>query len=144
VAVLALDRRVLRTGVLLGLVVVAARAAFLAQVLHREVLPFLDVAEAIEVVGEAVAVHAEVRRDHEVPGDENHGDQSDRDPQGAEHMILHGPSRAMSAMPPFAGAKGHGARATRKLPADPPLSPQAQKRLAAWASFIWCALGKTS
>lgn len=55
----------------LRIVLVTLKARVRTLILNREVLPVLDTAEAIEVVGEAVAMHAKVIRHQQQPGKKN-------------------------------------------------------------------------
>ena len=72
VAVFTFD--VLMTGVIERneIFLVTLLAVLPALVLDREIFPFLDIAEAMEAVGKVLAMHAEVIRNQECPGDEYH------------------------------------------------------------------------
>jgi hypothetical protein len=82
-AVLALDRRVRRCIEHLDLFLVTLDAALASQVFDGKVLPLLHVAQPMEVIGKTRAVNPEIFRYQELPGDENHHDQSDSQPQRA-------------------------------------------------------------
>jgi hypothetical protein len=58
-------------------------------VLDRELLPLIDVAQAMEVVRKAVAVYAKVFGNEEFPGNEDECYESDCDPQGVQYVWLH-------------------------------------------------------
>jgi hypothetical protein len=71
VAIFALHPLVWRATMRFRIVLVALKARIRTLILNREILPVLDIAEAIVVVGKAVAVHAKVIRHHQQPGEEN-------------------------------------------------------------------------
>jgi hypothetical protein len=71
VAVFALHPLVRRATMRLRIVLVALKARIRTLILDREVLPLLDVAQAMIVVGKTVAVHAKVIRYQQEPGEEN-------------------------------------------------------------------------
>jgi hypothetical protein len=50
------------------IVFVTLETGFVALILDRKILPFLDVAEPIVVVGKTVAMDTEIVRYHELPG----------------------------------------------------------------------------
>jgi hypothetical protein len=58
-------------------------AALAPLVLDGKVLPFLYVAQPIEVVGKTIAVNPKVFRDHELSGYKDYNYQSDSQPQRA-------------------------------------------------------------
>jgi len=64
-------------------------AGVITLVFDRKILPLLDIAEAMEVVSEAIAVHTEVIRNQKAPGDQDQSDQSDREPQRVQYVSLH-------------------------------------------------------
>jgi hypothetical protein len=53
---------------------VAFGAALPALVFDRKIFPLIDIAQAIEVVGEGVTVNAKILRYHEVPGNHYQND----------------------------------------------------------------------
>ena len=69
-AALAFDAFVRRSPVLPDIGFVTFSAGILPTVLHGKILPFLNIAEAMIIVGEAVAVNAKVVRDQKTPGQE--------------------------------------------------------------------------
>ncbi len=70
-AVLAFNAFVRPAPVGSHIICVALGAIFLALVLDRKILPFLDIPETVIVIGKAFAVYAEVLGNEEVPGDED-------------------------------------------------------------------------
>jgi hypothetical protein len=120
-AVFALDCCVLRGTVHLAVLTVAPGTTLHALVLDRDVLPLLDVAQAIEVVCKRLAVYTEVIGDHEMPGDQNHGDKANRYPERAEYMVLHAISRVVRTMRPTSESvpTNSGARVDVKPPYPP-------------------------
>jgi hypothetical protein len=80
VAVLALHPLVRRTTVRPRIVFVAFKAGIGTLVLYREVLPFLDVSQAMVVIGKALAVYAKVFRHQKKPGEKNKSNYPNCDP----------------------------------------------------------------
>jgi len=89
VAVLALDALVRTTPVGLEVVLVALGARVLALVLDGKLFPLLHVSLTIEIVGEAVAMNAEIIRHQEEPGDKDQTYETDCHPQRVKHVSLH-------------------------------------------------------
>jgi len=89
VAVFTLDGLMSRTIDLLQVFLVTLQARFPTLVLDRKILPVLNIAEAIKVVSEAVAMDAEIIRNHKLPGDENCRYECDGYPQWAQNVPLH-------------------------------------------------------
>jgi len=76
-AILTLDGLVARASNRLHIFFVTFGAGLSALIFDGEVFPFLDIAEAVEAVGEVLTMHAEVIRNQKYPGDEDHPYQSD-------------------------------------------------------------------
>ena len=55
----------------LCIVLVALEASLGPLVLYGEVLPFLDISKAMEVIGKTLAVDAKIIRHQKKPGEEN-------------------------------------------------------------------------
>jgi hypothetical protein len=79
-AIFALDRCVRTRTVLLIVFFVAFQTGFPPEVLRGKVLPFLDIAEAMKIVSEALAMYSEIIGHHELTSDKYRYDQSDGQP----------------------------------------------------------------
>jgi len=74
VTIFALDFLVPGVADRLEIFFMAFGATLPALVLDRKIFPFVDIAQAIIVVGKGVTVNAEILRYHEVPGNHNQQD----------------------------------------------------------------------
>ena len=97
-AVLTLDSLVARPAHFQDCFFVTLYTIFVAQVLDREILPVLNITQAVIIVGEAFPMHSKVIRHHERPDYEEQNYQSDRHPQGSQHVVLHPLSRKRDDM----------------------------------------------
>jgi hypothetical protein len=88
-AVFALNSLVGRTAMRPRIVLVTLEAGVSALVLYGEVLPFLDIAEAMIVVGKTVAVNPKVIRHHKQLGEKNETYYPYCNPQGVQDVPLH-------------------------------------------------------
>jgi hypothetical protein len=88
-AVFAFDRRMARRIEHCQVFFVTLSTGLPALVLHRKVLPFLNIAQTMIAVGKATAMNTEIIWDHKLSGNEDCTDQSNRQPQWAQHMPLH-------------------------------------------------------
>jgi len=71
VAIFALHLFVGRATMRSRIVLVTLNARVRTLILNWEILPVLDAAEAVVIIGKAVAVHAKVIRHHQQPGEKN-------------------------------------------------------------------------
>jgi len=60
----------------LGIFFMTFGAAFPPLVFNRELLPFIDIAQSIEIVGKGIAMYAEIIGNHEMPGNHHKDDQA--------------------------------------------------------------------
>ena len=89
VAVFAFDLAVRRAAECPDILPVTLCARVVAFIRDRELLPFLDVAQAMKVVGEAGAVHTEIIWNKKSSRNKNKCYESDCDPQGMQYVSLH-------------------------------------------------------
>jgi len=87
--IFALDRRMDCAVDLLRIFGMALSAVVSALVLDGEVLPFLKIAEAVIAVGEVSSMDPKVVRNHELPGEQDQYERSDRHPQWVQYVPLH-------------------------------------------------------
>jgi hypothetical protein len=90
VAVFAFDPAMRRTPQVPDILAVALGTGSVALVLDRKLLPLLDVAQPVKIIGKAFAVDTEVVRNKKKAGYEDKPYESNCNPQGVQYVSLHG------------------------------------------------------